>query len=144
MTRTHMPSASVGIVQGGRIVYTAAIGRAISMLHLPATPTTFGDPGPAEVQMRAILSGLQQGTIDRSLFTADGNFYFGDTALGDLRTSLGPLGAIKTLRQTGTGLRGGMTYRGFEVEFADGTKVTLSTYTMPDGKIGQFLVDAPG
>ena len=121
-----------------------AIGRAISMLLLPATPTTFGDPGPAEAQMRAILGGLQEGRIDRSLFTADGNFYFDDVAMGDFRTSLGPLGAIKTFRQTGTSLRGGMTYRGFEVEFADGTKVTLSTYTMPDGKIEQFLVDAPG
>jgi len=121
-----------------------AIGRGISALLLPPTPMAATTGGPTEMQVTAILQGLQQGQIDRSLFTADGNFYFDDIALGDFRTSLGPLGAIKTLRQTGTSLRGGMTYRGFEVEFSDGTKVTLSTYTMPDGKIEQFLVDAPG
>ena len=121
-----------------------AIGRAISALLLPPAVTSTGDPGPAESQAKGILSGLQQGQIDRSLFTADANFYFDATALGDFRTSLAPLGAIKTLRQNGSSLRGGMTYRGFDVEFADGTKVTLSTYTTADGKIEQFLVDAPG
>jgi CubicO group peptidase (beta-lactamase class C family) len=120
-----------------------AIGRAISALLLPpsaAAPTG----GLTEMQATAILQGLQQGQIDRSLFTADANFYFNDTALGDFRSSLAPLGAIKTLRQSGAALRGGQTYKGFDVEFTDGTKVTLSTYTMPDGKIEQFLVDAPG
>jgi hypothetical protein len=34
-----------------------------------------------------------------------------------------------------------MTYRGFAVEFASGKRVTLSTYTVPDGKIEQFLVE---
>jgi CubicO group peptidase (beta-lactamase class C family) len=121
-----------------------AIGRAISALLLPPAPMAATTGGPTEMQVTAILQGLQQGTVDRSLFTADANFYFSDLALGDFRASLGSLGAIKTLRQNGTGLRGGMTYKGFDVEFADGTKVTLSTYTMPDGKIEQFLVDAPG
>ena len=120
-----------------------AIGRAISALLLPpsaATPTG----GPTEMQVTAILQGLQRGTIDRSLFTADANFYFGDVALADFKASLGPLGAITSLSAAGASFRGGMTFKGFNVEFADGTKVTLSTYTMPDGKIEQFLVDAPG
>jgi hypothetical protein len=121
-----------------------AIGRAISMLLLPPAPMAATTGGPTEMQVTAILQGLQQGTIDRSLFTADANFYFSDVALGDFRTSLGPLGAVKSLKQGGAALRGGMTYKGFDVEFADGTKVTLSTYTTPDGKIEQFLVDAPG
>lgn len=121
-----------------------AIGRAISSLLLPAAPAAATTGGPTEAQVTAILQGLQQGTIVRSLFTPNANFYFDDTALGDFKTSLGPLGAIKTLRQSGAGLRGGMTFKGFDVEFADGTKVTISTYTMPDGKIEQFLVDAPG
>jgi len=38
MTRTHVPSASVGIVQGGRIVYTAAFGSARLTPAMPATP----------------------------------------------------------------------------------------------------------
>ena len=121
-----------------------AIGRAISALLLPPAATAATTGGPTEMQVTAILQGLQQGAIDRSLFTADANFYFSDVALTDFRTSLGPLGAIKTVRQNGAALRGGMTYKGFDVEFADGTKVTLSTYTTPEGKIEQFLVDSPG
>ena len=120
-----------------------AIGRAISALLLPpsaAVPTG----GPSEAQVTAILQGLQQGTLDRSLFTADANFYFNDTALADFKSSLGPLGAIKSLRANGASFRGGMTFKGFSVEFNDGTQVTISTYTTPDGKIEQFLVDAPG
>ena len=38
VARTHVPSASVGIVQGGRIVYTAAFGQARLAPALPATP----------------------------------------------------------------------------------------------------------
>lgn len=121
-----------------------AIGRAISDLLFPAPATAIGDAGPAEAQATAILAGLQKGTIDRSLFTADANFYFDATTLGDFASSLAPLGAIKSLHQTSSSLRGGMTYRGFEVEFATGTKVTLSTYTTADGKLEQFLVDSPG
>ena len=34
-----------------------------------------------------------------------------------------------------------MTYRGFAVEFAGGTKVNLSTFTVPDGRYEQFLVE---
>jgi hypothetical protein len=120
-----------------------AIGRAISMLLLPPSAAVPAG-GLTEMQVTAILQGLQQGTLDRSLFTADANYYFSDTALGDFKASLAPLGAIKTLRQNGAALRGGQTYKGYDVEFSDGTKVTLSTYTMPDGKIEQFLVDAPG
>lgn len=120
-----------------------AIGQALAGLLLPGTPAA-SDPGPAESQATAILGGLQQGKIDRSLFTANANFYFDDTTLGDFKSSLGPLGAIKSLHQTRSALRGGMTYRGFAVEFANGTKVSLSTYTTTDGKIEQFLVDTPG
>jgi CubicO group peptidase (beta-lactamase class C family) len=121
-----------------------AVGRAIAGLLLPPAPNATGDASvvaAAEAQAKQVLAGLQQGKIDRSLFTANANFYFDDTAIGDFKSSLGPLGAIKSLHQTGASLRGGMTYRGFEVEFANGTKVSLSTYTMPDGKLEQFLVD---
>ncbi|MGB7212355.1 MAG: serine hydrolase domain-containing protein [Gemmatimonadales bacterium] len=122
-----------------------AIGRAISDVLLPTPPNATGDPAAvaaAETQIRAMLAGLQQGKIDRALFTANANFYFDQTALGDFQSSLGPLGTITSLHQTGSSLRGGMTYRGFEAAFSNGSKVRISTYTMPDGKVEQFLVDA--
>ncbi|HET7041997.1 MAG TPA: serine hydrolase domain-containing protein, partial [Gemmatimonadales bacterium] len=117
------------------------IGRAVSALLLPQ-PAVTSTVGPTEAQVTAILGGLQHGAIDRALFTPDANFYFSQTALTDFQSSLTPLGALKAVHQMGMSLRGGMTYRGFEAEFADGTKVSVSTYTMPDGKIEQFLVDA--
>ena len=118
-----------------------SIGRAISSLLLPAAPAGSGTAA-AEASARDVLTRLQQGRIDRSQFTANGNFYFSQSALDDYRESLAGLGAIKTMRQTSTSLRGGMTHRAFDVEFARGTKVTVSTYTTPDGKLEQFLVDA--
>jgi CubicO group peptidase (beta-lactamase class C family) len=117
-----------------------AIGRALYSLLLPAPP-----PSPAttaEALATKVLAALQHGQIDRTLFTDNGNFYFNRTALADFRTSLAPLGAIKSLRQTRTSLRGGMTFRGFEAQFAGGAKVAISTFTTSEGKLEQFLVDS--
>lgn len=124
-----------------------AIGRAIATLLLPPPAASTGpvaEAAKAEAQANAILAGLQQGRIDRALFTANGNFYFDETTIQDFATSLGPLGAIKSLRQTATSLRGGMTFRAFEAEFANGTKVSISTFVTTDGKLEQFLVGPIG
>jgi hypothetical protein len=42
--------------------------------------------------------------------------------------------------QTATSLRGGMTFRAFDVAFANGTRVRLTTYTTKDGKLEQFVI----
>ena len=91
-------------------------------------------------QAKMILAGLQKGKIDRSLFTDNANSYFTSTALSDLKSSLGKLGALKAVRPGREGLRGGMIYRSYRVEFAKKT-VLLSTYVMADGKIEQYLVE---
>ncbi|HXP22869.1 MAG TPA: serine hydrolase domain-containing protein, partial [Candidatus Sulfotelmatobacter sp.] len=66
-----------------------AIARGIAPLLLasddPATPEKLA-------QARKIFEGLQQGSIDRSLFTDNANFYFDQQALQDFAASLGPLG----------------------------------------------------
>ena len=71
------------------------IGRAILTLVGPGSATTAGADS-AESLARTVLAGLQRGTIDRSRFTDNGNFYFDQQALADYRTSLTPLGAIKS------------------------------------------------
>jgi CubicO group peptidase (beta-lactamase class C family) len=119
----------------------SGIGRAIAGVLLPALAPSGGDAAEAEALAKRVLSGLQRGTIDRSLFTANANFYFDQQGLNDFAASLSPLGDIKSLHQTSTGLRGGMRFRGFAVEFANGTKVSISSYTTSDGKIEQFLVE---
>ena len=98
---------------------------------------------PADVarttQARNIFEGLQQGSLDRSLFTANASFYFTDQAIADFKTSLAPLGAPQEFRQTRRWLRGGMTGRSYDAKFADRT-LRVWTYEMPDGKLEQFQV----
>jgi CubicO group peptidase (beta-lactamase class C family) len=120
-----------------------AIGRALTSLMIPSsgTATSADVTARAEQLARATLAALQKGTIDPARFTANAKFYFDRTALGDYKSSLAPLGAIRSLHQTASYDRGGMTYRGFAVEFANGTKVDLSTFTVPDGRYEQFLVE---
>jgi hypothetical protein len=59
--------------------------------------------------------------------------------VADFRDSLGPLGEPLTFKQTAEELRGGMTFRSFRVVYPD-RRLTLTTYTYPDGKLEQFLV----
>lgn len=119
------------------------IARGILALLVPPGATQASTPAAtahATTLARRVLAGLQQGTIDRSLFTANANFYFDAQAIADFKASLGPLGAIRTFTQTATNLRGGMRYRGFAATFGNGTRVSVSTYWTTDGKIEQFLV----
>ena len=90
-------------------------------------------------QVTGILKGLQHGTIDRALLTDNNSFYFSADALKDFTASLGPLGELTSVTQDSQTLRGGMTFRGYRAVFAKAT-VRVSTYTMPDGKLEQFLV----
>ena len=90
-------------------------------------------------QARAIFDGLQQGRLDRSLFTDNANFYFSDVAIADFKASLAPLGAPTEFKQKRHWLRGGMTGRSYEAKFADKT-LRVWTYEMPDGKLEQYQV----
>lgn len=113
------------------------IARGMAPLLLNATqkPATV-----AETQALELFENFQQGKIDRRLFTDWCNAYFSEQALGDFRSSLGPLGTPSSVKQLGEDLRGGMTYRAFRVEFAQGKPLTITTYTEPDGKLEQYLV----
>jgi D-alanyl-D-alanine carboxypeptidase len=119
------------------------IARAISVFLLPSADSgtgTAAETATAEAQARRILTGLQKGQIDRALFTANCNFYFDQTSLDDHTKSLGPLGAVQTVAQSSSSLRGGMTFRAFDVAFAKGPKLRLTTYTTKDGRLEQFLI----
>ena len=97
------------------------------------------DSTKAEMRAREILEGLQHGTIDRTIFTDNCNFYFSEDVLKDFASSLGPLGAPQEITMTGSGLRGGMKGRVFRVKFANVTAL-ISEYDLPDGKIEQFIL----
>jgi D-alanyl-D-alanine carboxypeptidase len=118
------------------------IARAVAPLLLASAPEKSTDTGKAaaEAQAKEILTGLQTGKLDRSLFTDDCNSYFSAEAIGDFQSSLSPLGAIAELSERSEALRGGMTFRVFTVQYPTRT-LTLTTYTMADGKLEQFLIE---
>lgn len=114
----------------------ATIARGIAPLVL--TPPDPNAPSRLE-QAKKIFAGLQQGNIDRSLFTDNANAYFSEQALKDFAASLGPLGTPVAFMQTGQGLRGGMVSRSFVVRFPN-KAIRAWTFEMPDGKLEQFQV----
>jgi len=116
-----------------------AVGAAGTIARL-AAPLVAGYPlKPAEQQALDIYRGLQQGRIDRSLLAPNLNDYFTPQAVGDFQSSLAPLGEPLSLRQTSESLRGGMTFRSFDITYP-GRRLRLTTYTYPDGKLEQYLI----
>jgi CubicO group peptidase (beta-lactamase class C family) len=117
---------------------SGAIARGIAPLLLasddPATPEKL-------MQARKLFEDLQHGTIDRSLFTDNANFYFNEQALMDFASSLGPLGTPEEFIQVRQELRGGMKMRGYTIKFS---KMALRawTYEMPDGELEQYQIAA--
>jgi D-alanyl-D-alanine carboxypeptidase len=91
-------------------------------------------------QVRGILEGLQQGHIDRSLFTSNANSYFDDEALGDYRDSLSAIGKLLSVTRTNEQGRGGMIHRSYRAVFEKKT-VLLNVYVTDDGKYEQFLAE---
>jgi CubicO group peptidase (beta-lactamase class C family) len=116
-----------------------AVGAASTIAHL-AAPVVVGTPPTApEQQAIGIYRDLQQGRIDRSLLAPNLSDYFTAEAIADFQSSLAPLGDPLTFHQTSEQLRGGMTFRAFQIVYP-GKRLTLTTYTYPDGKLEQYLI----
>jgi len=88
---------------------------------------------------RRIYDGLIRGTIDRALFTEGANAYFTQEVVADYAASLAPLGAPSEFASNGDFLRGGMTIRSYRIR-AGSVVMDLTTMTLPDGKIDQYIV----
>jgi CubicO group peptidase (beta-lactamase class C family) len=116
-----------------------AVNAASEIAQLTA-PLVAGYPRSApEQQALDIYHGLEQGRIDRSLLAPNLSDYFTPEAVADFQSSLAPLGEPLSLRQTSSELRGGMTFREFEIVYP-GRRLELTTYTYPDGKLEQYLI----
>ncbi|HEY2568773.1 MAG TPA: serine hydrolase domain-containing protein [Candidatus Udaeobacter sp.] len=116
----------------------AAVNLANKIGDIIFAPTANGD---LLSKAKAILLSLQKGKIDRSLFTDNAISYFDKQCLQDLATSLAPLGAPTDFELVSESLRGGMTARRYRAKFQK-KNLGISTYTMPDGKLEQFIVSA--
>jgi D-alanyl-D-alanine carboxypeptidase len=116
-----------------------AVGAASTIARLAAPALLAAPATAAETQALAIYRDLQAGHIDRTLLAPNLSDYFTAEALADFRDSLAPLGDPLTFRQTSEQLRGGMTFRAFQIVYP-GKRLTLTTYTYPDGKLEQYLI----
>jgi hypothetical protein len=116
-----------------------AVGAASTIARLAAPVIAGFPPSDTEKQAFEIYRGLQKGRIDRSLLAPNLSDYFTPEAIADYQSSLAPLGEPLTFHQTGETLRGGMTFRGFTITYPN-TRLRLTTYTYPDGKLEQYLI----
>ena len=92
--------------------------------------------------VRSVYASLAKGTIDRSKFTDNLNFYFDATTLGDYRSSLEKLGTPQITPRSPPRLRGGFVNRNFTLHYANGEDLTLITYAEPgsNGRWEQYIV----
>jgi hypothetical protein len=123
-----------------------ALGRKIEPLVLgggSGTGAASAEAAAAEKRALDIFMGLQDGKLDRSQLTALCDGYFTAEAVQDFASSLKPLGTPTSFKQVSEGKRGGMTFRVFSVSFPS-KQLRVTVYEMPDGKLEQYLVIAPG
>ncbi len=115
-------------------------GGAEEIARLAASTVVGGTHSPSEEQAITIYRGLQKGQIDRAVLAPNLSAYFDAQTLADYRDSLAPLGEPLTFHQVSEVLRGGMTFRIFRIQYPT-RRLTLTTYTYPDGKLEQYLVE---
>jgi CubicO group peptidase (beta-lactamase class C family) len=113
------------------------LGRRIVPIIFPVAPDP--DQAPVLQAVRGIFDGLQKGQINRALFTDNCNAYFTDQAIADMAASLDPLGTPVSFTQTARQERGGMTFRGYQVRFAQKT-LSITVRIMPNGKFEQYQI----
>jgi CubicO group peptidase (beta-lactamase class C family) len=127
------------IYPGGGGASGQIAGRIAGIIFAPADTAGAG----ARALARRIYDGLMRGTVDRSLLTPNASAFFTPDVLADYAASLGPLGAPAEFAGGGESLRGGMIIRGYRIR-AGGVTLSLTTMTMPDGKIEQYIVERVG
>jgi len=117
-----------------------AVGAASIISNL-ASPVVLNIPLSApEQQAIDVYRGLQQGRIDRALLAPNLYDYFSPETIADFQSSLAPLGEPLRFHQSRESLRGGMTFRAFDIVYP-GKHLRLTTYTYPDGKLEQYLIE---
>jgi CubicO group peptidase (beta-lactamase class C family) len=133
------PDDRAAVAVTANLFVTSAPGNLASSISTLLFQSTDATSTQALDLARKVFTDFQQGRIDRSKFTDNANAFFTPLGLNDLKSSLGPCGKLTDISQAATSLRGGMTYRAFNVRC--GTKsYSVSTFFTPDGKIEQYLI----
>jgi D-alanyl-D-alanine carboxypeptidase len=96
-------------------------------------------PTAEEARVRGLFLAIQNGTVDRGLFSATGNFYLTATVLADLQSSLSPLGPARLIELEHETRRGGMTTRRWKI-LCRGARLEAVERTHSDGKIDELMI----
>ncbi len=96
-------------------------------------------PTPAEARVRRVFAALQQGSIDRTLFTPNGNSYLTDVAVSDLHSSLSSLGPARMIQLERESKRGGMLTRRWKILCPHG-RLAVIERGFAGGKLEEFLI----
>jgi len=96
-------------------------------------------PTPEEARVRQLFQEFQDGSVDRGLFSAAGNFYLTARVLADLKSSLGPLGPPRLIVLEHESRRGGMTTRRWKI-LCPGARLEAIERSHPDGKFDEFMI----
>ncbi|HEY3948451.1 serine hydrolase domain-containing protein [Phenylobacterium sp.] len=96
-------------------------------------------PTEVEARARAVFRGFQAGTLDRSLFTDNGNAYLSASVLADQKAGLAAYGPVRLFTLESEFTRGGFKGRIWKIVTA---KAVLSAVERgyPDGKLEQFMI----
>jgi D-alanyl-D-alanine carboxypeptidase len=116
------------------IVHTARQIEAIVFGIPPGAPAD-----PAQAQLLGMLADLARGHIDMSRLNANAQFYFSPAVLADFHDSLAPLGPVISLHERAHEGRGGMVFHSYDVAYLT-KRLVVTTYELPDGKLGQLLI----
>ena len=113
------------------------IGRQIEAIAFGIPPA--GPAAPAQARLVGMLADLAKGRIDPARLNANTRFYFTPAALADYRKSLSALGPLVGIRELDHQARGGMVFHLYAADYLK-RRVEITTYELPDGRLGQLLV----
>lgn len=122
---------------------TDTITEGIENIVLNSPEPALAGEGDRLADVRAVYDALAGGSVDRSKFTANLNYYFDPTTLADYRSSLAPLGPPSSITiNRPPRLRGGFVNRNYTIHYASGRKLTLVTYAEPgtNGRWEQYMI----
>jgi D-alanyl-D-alanine carboxypeptidase len=143
---TVYPDSKAAIIVFTNADFSGATGtltEGIEKIVLDSPEPALTNEGDRLADVRSVYAMLAGGSVDRSKFTQNLNFYFDATALADYRNSLAPLGAPTSIDMRGQPrLRGGFVNRNYTIHYSGHPDLTLVTYAEPgaNGRWEQFMI----
>jgi CubicO group peptidase (beta-lactamase class C family) len=122
---------------------TGTLTEGIEKIVLDNPEHALAGEGDRLADVKATYDAIVSGSLPRSRFTENLNYYFNAVTLGDYRSSLAPLGKPTSITiNRSPRLRGGFVNRNYTIHYAGHADLTLVTYAEPgaNGRWEQFMI----